>query len=71
MFGTTEILAVWIPRSAALALGILTARIVDYKWFGKSEATLTGWLMKTLIFIVFATAILLGWRGIRSWYIGR
>ena len=57
MLGTMEILAHWIPRSAAIGLGVLTAQIIDYKWFDESQQTFTAWLRKTAIFmLVFRTS---------------
>jgi hypothetical protein len=69
LLGTMEILAFWIPRSSAFALGVVTARIIDYKWFDTSEETFTAWLLKTAIFVVGSVAALMGLQCIKSWYI--
>ena len=71
MLGTMEILAHWIPRSAAIGLGVLTAQIIDYKWFDESQQTLTAWLLKTAIFMVVSTTLVLVLDGISSWYFSR
>ena len=65
---TMEILAVWIPRSAALGLAIFIARLVDYIWLGKYETTLAAWLLKTVMFSLTAIALSLALQGIQSWY---
>jgi hypothetical protein len=69
MLSTVEVLAFWIPGSAAVVLGVFVARTVFYKWVDDSEVRLTAWLLETAVLMVGVAALLRSLQETQSWYI--
>jgi hypothetical protein len=59
MFGVTEVMSYWIPRTIAFAIGIFIGRLVDWKFLSSKsqEHSEWRWITNTILMVAIGIAL--------------